>query len=136
MAEQWIANYTNHRPKRSMSMTRLPGRSVLMCGLMLFALDVQANPPITDAQHNAMYQDCENKQHVNVLAVAGLVADFASGGVYAVLGDFAEFYAEGYKQKGCDVFLTDAQIRDRDARMNKAARDNQSSNATQAINSH
>jgi hypothetical protein len=79
----------------------------------------------TDDEHMAMYTECMSKEHVNVLLVASFVSDIVTDGMGSFVTDLATTYAEGYKKRGCDVFLTEAQLRTREAAELRNRKDNQ-----------
>lgn len=101
------------------------GAVIFLNGLLLSVGASAAEPVVTDAQHIAMYNDCLSKELVNVKALAGFIGSIVSANVPAFLGDLGDMYMEGYKQKGCDVFLTSAQIIKRNAIQQKLRMDDQ-----------
>lgn len=64
----------------------------------------------TDAERIALYEKCQNGIPFNFAGLANFAAGIFAGDPSAILQPFLD----GYGQKGCDVFLTQAQIDARD----------------------
>lgn len=65
---------------------------------------------LTELQHYQLYQRCQDRKGFDVVGFGEFVAGILDGDVSA----FAAPFFAGYQQKGCDVFLTDNQLRQRD----------------------
>jgi len=91
-------------------MLKVKTRVIVLSVLPLLAAVAHGNPTISDAQHLAMYNECQAKQHIDILGVANFVADIVTANAPAFVGDWAESLANGYRDHGCNAFLTDAQL--------------------------
>jgi hypothetical protein len=116
--------------------------SVVMCGMFFVSLSAQAAPPVTDAQRFAMYQECTAHQHTSVLQVvtgvldfAAVVADVATEDPTGFLTDVAAEFTARVRDKGCEGFLSDAQIKAAAAAQHRQEMDQQNRDANQAIHS-